>query len=119
MQSLRQGYSFTFKDHLYEKNNKYYKYNDKTLKFDENIIDIKCNESESENEEENNEKSKENEKYETNKLNDENETIEQTDINIKNLTDGDNNEIKICYGNQSEFCGSCKFGYYLSFLSES
>ena len=46
LQAMRQSYEFTFKDHLYEKNNKYYKYNNKTLKFDELGDEIKCEENE-------------------------------------------------------------------------
>ena len=42
LQSVIQGYNFTIMDHIYEKNNKNYKYNDITLNFDEIKLDIKC-----------------------------------------------------------------------------
>ena len=42
LQSVIQGYEFTIVDHIYEKNDKNYKYNDITLKFDEVKLDIKC-----------------------------------------------------------------------------
>lgn len=42
LQAVIQGYDFTIIDHIYEKNNKNYKYNDITLKFDEVKLDIKC-----------------------------------------------------------------------------
>ena len=42
LQAIIQGYEFTIIDHIYEKNNKNYKYNDITLKFDEIKLDIKC-----------------------------------------------------------------------------
>ena len=42
LQAIMQGYEFTIIDHIYEKNNKNYKYNDITLKFDEIKLDIKC-----------------------------------------------------------------------------
>ena len=42
LQSAKQGYEFTIIDHIYEKNNKNYKYNNITLKFDEIKLDIKC-----------------------------------------------------------------------------
>ena len=42
LQAVMQGYEFTLIDHIYEKNNKNYKYNDITLKFDEIKLDIKC-----------------------------------------------------------------------------
>ena len=42
LQAYIQGYEFTFIDHIYEKNNKNYKYNNITLKFDEIKLDIKC-----------------------------------------------------------------------------
>ena len=42
LQAVIQGYEFTIIDHIYEKNNKNYKYNDITLKFDEIKLDIKC-----------------------------------------------------------------------------
>ena len=35
LQSVLQGYEFTFMDHIYERDKKYYKYNDRTNKFDE------------------------------------------------------------------------------------
>jgi surface protein len=38
-QSVRQGYDFTCIDHIYQKNDKKYKYNDKTLNFDEVAAD--------------------------------------------------------------------------------
>lgn len=40
LQSVMQGYKFTFMDHIYEKDKKYYKYNDLTLKFDEINFDL-------------------------------------------------------------------------------
>ena len=45
LQAVVQGYDFTLIDHIYEKNNKNYKYNDITLKFDEIKLDIKCQKS--------------------------------------------------------------------------
>ena len=42
LQAIIQGYEFTIIDHIYEKNNKNYKYNDITLNFDEIKLDIKC-----------------------------------------------------------------------------
>ena len=42
IQAFLQGYDFTIIDHIYEKNNKNYKYNNRTLKFDEIKLDIKC-----------------------------------------------------------------------------
>ena len=43
LQALIQGYDFTIIDHIYEKNNKNYKYNNNiTLKFDEIKFNIKC-----------------------------------------------------------------------------
>ena len=42
VQAYIQGYEFTIIDHTHEKNNKNYKYNNRTLKFDEIILDIKC-----------------------------------------------------------------------------
>ena len=36
-----QGYEFTFMDHIYKKDKKYYKYNDIKLKFDEIKFDSK------------------------------------------------------------------------------
>ena len=42
LQALIQGYEFTIIDHIYEKNNKNYKYNNLTLQFDEIKIYIKC-----------------------------------------------------------------------------
>ena len=42
LQSVIQGYDFTIIDHIYEKNNKNYRYNDITLQFDEIKLDIKC-----------------------------------------------------------------------------
>ena len=42
LQALIQGYDFTIIDHIYEKNNKNYKYNNITLKFDEIKFNIKC-----------------------------------------------------------------------------
>ena len=42
LQAVIQGYEFTIIDHIYEKNNKNYKYNDITLGFDEIKLDIKC-----------------------------------------------------------------------------
>ena len=42
LQAVIQGYEFTIIDHIYEKNNKNYRYNDITLKFDEIKLDIKC-----------------------------------------------------------------------------
>ena len=42
IQAYIQGYEFTIIEHVYEKNNKNYKYNNKTLEFDEIILDIKC-----------------------------------------------------------------------------
>ena len=42
LQAYIQGYDFTIIDHIYEKNNKNYKYNNITLKFDEIKLDIKC-----------------------------------------------------------------------------
>ena len=41
-QSVLQKYEFTFIDHIYEKNQKYYKYNYQTLAFDEIQGDLKC-----------------------------------------------------------------------------
>ena len=35
LQAVLQGYKFTFMDHIYEKDKKYYKYNDSENKFDE------------------------------------------------------------------------------------
>ena len=35
LQAVIQGYEFTFMDHIYEKNKKYYIYNDKELIFNE------------------------------------------------------------------------------------
>ena len=40
LQSVIQGYNFTFMDHIYEKDKKYYKYNDATLKFDTITFDL-------------------------------------------------------------------------------
>ena len=34
LQSVIQKYKFTYQDHIYEKNNKIYQYNNQTLKFD-------------------------------------------------------------------------------------
>ena len=42
LQAFIQGYEFTIIDHIYEKNNKNYQYNNITLKFDEIKLDIKC-----------------------------------------------------------------------------
>ena len=42
IQAYIQGYEFTIIDHIYEKNNKNYKYNNLTLSFDEIKLDIKC-----------------------------------------------------------------------------
>ena len=42
LQAYIQGYEFTIIDHIYEKNNKNYKYNNITLKFDEIKLHIKC-----------------------------------------------------------------------------
>ena len=42
LQAVLQGYEFTIIDHIYEKNNKNYYYNNKTLKFDEILLDLKC-----------------------------------------------------------------------------
>ena len=42
LQAVLQGYEFTIIDHIYEKNNKNYYYNNKTLKFDEILLDVKC-----------------------------------------------------------------------------
>ena len=42
LQAVIQGYEFTIIDHIYEKNDKNYKYNFITLKFDEINLDIKC-----------------------------------------------------------------------------
>ena len=42
LQAVVQGYEFTIIEHIYEKNNKNYKYNNKTLKFDEIKLDLKC-----------------------------------------------------------------------------
>ena len=42
LQAFLQGYEFTIIDNIYEKNNKNYKYNNITLKFDEIKLDIKC-----------------------------------------------------------------------------
>ena len=42
LQAVIQGYEFTIIDHIYEKDNKNYKYNDVTLKFDEIKLDVKC-----------------------------------------------------------------------------
>ena len=41
IQAFLQGYDFTIIDNIYEKNNKNYKYNNRTLKFDEIKLDIK------------------------------------------------------------------------------
>ena len=39
LQAVFQGYKFTFMAHIYEKDKKYYKYNDILLKYDEiNLI---------------------------------------------------------------------------------
>ena len=35
LQSVMQGYKFTFMDHIYEKDKKYYKYNERANKFDQ------------------------------------------------------------------------------------
>jgi hypothetical protein len=45
LQAAIQGYEFTIIDHIYEKNNKNYKYNDLTLSFDEIKLNIKCKKS--------------------------------------------------------------------------
>ena len=42
LQAFLQGYEFTIIDHIYEKNNKNYYYNNIMLKFDEIILDMKC-----------------------------------------------------------------------------
>ncbi len=42
LQAFLQGYEFTIIEHIYEKNNKNYKYNNITLNFDEIKLDIKC-----------------------------------------------------------------------------
>ena len=42
LQAFLQGYEFTIIDHIYEKNNKNYYYNNITLKFDEILLDMKC-----------------------------------------------------------------------------
>jgi len=42
LQAVIKGYQFTIIDHIYEKNNKNYRYNEITLKFDEIILEIKC-----------------------------------------------------------------------------
>ena len=46
LQSVIQGYEFTYIDHIYQRDNKKYKYNDQTLKFDEipdsEEFDIQC-----------------------------------------------------------------------------
>ncbi len=39
LQSALQGYKFTFKEHIYEKDKKYYKYNVKKNGFDEIKLD--------------------------------------------------------------------------------
>ena len=41
-QVIRQGFEFSFKDHIYEKNNKYYIYNNQTLEFDVISDKLKC-----------------------------------------------------------------------------
>ena len=40
--SVIQGYDFTFIEHIYEKNNQNYKYNNEKLQFDEIKLNIKC-----------------------------------------------------------------------------
>ena len=42
LQAFLQGYEFTIIDNIYEKDNKNYKYNNNTIKFDEIKLDIKC-----------------------------------------------------------------------------
>ena len=42
LQAFLQGYEFTIIEHIYEKNNKNYKYNNITLKFDEIKLHLKC-----------------------------------------------------------------------------
>ena len=84
LQAMRQGYEFTFKDHIYEKNNNYYIYNNNTLKYDEILDDLKCE-------------------------------INVTNVkNKKNCTIGENEKCKSCDPKETEFCGSCNDGYYLS-----
>ena len=83
-QAIRQGYEFTFKDHIYEKNNNYFIYNNKTLKFDEILDDLKC------------------------EINVANVKIK------KNCNVGANEKCKSCDSKEPEFCGSCNDGYYLS-----
>jgi hypothetical protein len=41
-QSVRQGYEFTYIDHIYQKEDKYYIYNNKTLLFDPIDGDLNC-----------------------------------------------------------------------------
>ena len=133
-QSVLQKYEFTFIDHIYEKNQKYYKYNYQTLTFNEIQDGLKC-------------------KYEIRNI--KNESIEQylsstipSDVNIpyestessmiyeESLTTtltsiesipstliesneikcviGENEKCKSCDLNKPEFCNECNDGYYLS-----
>ena len=100
LQLVRQGYEFTYIDHIYQKNDKYYKYNNKTLLFDE-IEELQCEEIELDEEVETDKKE------ETEKPAPETEHIEKTcDI-------GDNEKCNSCDPIDPLNCGSCNEGYYL------
>ena len=87
-QSVRQEYEFTFMDHIYTKDKKYYKYNNKTLTFDE-IEGLIC------------------------PNNEESVTNEQATPNEPTCDIGPNEKCKSCDLNQPEFCDECNDGYYL------
>ena len=86
IQSVIQEYEFTIRDNIYEKNNKYYKYNNEALKFDEipykDDYSIQCFNNDGD------------------------------EFNHKCVI-GENEKCRACDLNHSEFCGTCNEGYYL------
>ena len=100
LQSVRQGYEFTYIDHIYQKNDKYYKYNNKTLLFDE-IEELQCVETEI------------NKELETDKNEKTEKPVPETEHIEKTCDVGDNEKCNSCDPINPLLCGSCNEGYYL------
>ena len=91
-QCIRQNYDFTCIDHIYQKDNKKYIYNNKTLKFDvlNDTYNLKCD---------------------INKTT--NNTSNYNENNKKQCILGENEKCKTCDLNHTELCETCNEGYYL------
>ena len=116
LQSVRQGYEFTYIDHIYQKDDKYYTYNNKTLLFDE-IKELQCEEIElnKETEAANNEVADETQKEDKTQGVDkapETGKIENTCVI------GDKEKCNSCDLINPLNCGKCNDGYYLPLVGD-